>query len=155
MTYCHPLCAMSIAFWDTAISNLTMKIHGQGHVCGQRAMSHLTFKIQRWRLWSRSNQLVTFEAWSSIDMFAFHFVAMGPFLAIIWQIPYLTLKNLGEGHDENRPKSNQVIFRSGPTIMPKMKEIQKVVQKLSREQESAASGGSDGGGGGVQTSTKT
>ena len=34
--------------------------------------------------------------------------------------------------------------------MPKMKEIQKVVQKLSHEQESAASGG-----GGVQTGTKT
>ena len=38
--------------------NLTMKIHGQGHVCGQR--SRLTFKIQRSRLWSRSNPLVTF-----------------------------------------------------------------------------------------------
>ena len=33
--------------------------------------------------------------------------------------------------------------------MPKIKEIQKVVQKLSREQESA------GGGGGVRTGTKT
>ena len=32
-----------------------------------------------------------------------------------------------------------------------MKEIQKVVQKLSREQESAAGGG----GGGVRTGTKT
>ena len=32
--------------------------------------------------------------------------------------------------------------------MPKMKEIQKVVQKLSHEQESAA-------GGGVRTGTKT
>ena len=50
--------------------------------------------------------------------------------------------------DENPPKSNQVIYRSGPTIVPKMKEIQKVVQKLSREQESAA-------GGGVRTGTKT
>ena len=38
--------------------------------------------------------------------------------------------------------------------MPKMKEIQKVVQKLSREQESAAGGGG-GGGGGVRTGTKT
>ena len=35
--------------------------------------------------------------------------------------------------------------------MPKMKEIQKVVQKLSRGHESAAGGG----GGGVQTGTKT
>ena len=67
-------------------------------------------------------------------------------------IPYLTLKNLGQGRDENRPKFNQVIYRSGPTIVPKMKEIQKVVQKLSREQESAAGGG--GAGGGVRTGTK-
>ena len=26
--------------------NLTMKIHSQGHLCGQRSRSHLTFKIQ-------------------------------------------------------------------------------------------------------------
>ena len=51
--------------------NLAMKIHGQGHVCGQRSRSHLTFKIQRSRLWSRANPLVTFEAWRSINMFAF------------------------------------------------------------------------------------
>ena len=37
--------------------------------------------------------------------------------------------------------------------MPKMKEIQKVVQKLSLEQESAAGGA--GAGGGVRTDTKT
>ena len=41
-----------------------------------------------------------------------------------------------------------------------MKEIQKVVQKLSREQESAAGGGgagdgSGGGGGSIRTGTKT
>ena len=39
-----------------------------------------------------------------------------------------------------------------------MKELQKVVQKLSREQESAAGGGGSGGGGGgagVRTGTKT
>ena len=37
-----------------------------------------------------------------------------------------------------------------------MKEIQKVVQKLSREQESAAGGGAGGGGGGgIRTGTKT
>ena len=92
----------------------------------------------RSRSWSRSNPMVTFEPYSSIDMFAFRFVAIGPYLAETEQIPYLTLKNLGQGHDENRPKSDQVIYRSGPTIVPKMKEIQKVVQKLSREQESAA-----------------
>ena len=62
------------------------------------------------------------------------------------------MKIQGQGHDQNRPKSNQVIYRSGPTIVPEMEEIQKVVQKLSREQESAAGGG--GAGGGVRTGTK-
>ena len=38
--------------------------------------------------------------------------------------------------------------------MPTMKEIQKVVEKLSRGQESAAGGGGAGGGG-VRTGTKT
>ena len=38
--------------------------------------------------------------------------------------------------------------------MPKMKEIQKVVQKLSRGQKSTAGGGG-GIGGGVRTGTKT
>ena len=92
--------------------------------------------------------MVTFEAQSSIDMFAFCFVAIGPFLAEKEQIPYLTLKIQGQGHDENWLKSNQVIYRSGPTIVPKMKEIQKVVQKLSHGQKSGA-------GGGVRTGTKT
>ena len=36
----------------------------------------MTLKIQRSRSWPRSNPLVTFEAWSSIDMFAFRFVAI-------------------------------------------------------------------------------
>ena len=35
---------------------------------------------------------------------------------------------------QGRPKSNQVFYRSGLTIVPKMKEIRKVVQKLSFEQ---------------------
>ena len=52
-------------------------------------------------------------------------------------------------------KVDQNLIRSGPTIVPKMKEIQKVVQKLLREQESAAGGRAGGGGGGVRTGTKT
>ena len=48
------------------------------------------------------------------------------------------MKGQGQGHDENRRKSNQVIYGSEPTIVQKMKEIQKVVQKFLREQESAA-----------------
>ena len=35
-------------------------------------------------------------------------------------------------------KFNQVIYRSGPSILPKMKKIQKVVGKLLRKQKSEA-----------------
>ena len=70
-------------------SNFKGQDYGQGqtigHVCGQRSRSRLTFKFQRSRLWSRSNPLVTFEAWSSIDMFAFRFVAIAPLLAEIYR----------------------------------------------------------------------
>ena len=46
----------------------------------------------------------------------------------------------GQGHNENGPKSKQAIYRSGPLILQKMKEIWEVVQKLSYEQMSAAGG---------------
>ena len=39
------------------------------------------FENSRPRSWPRSNLMVTFEAFSSIDMFAFRFVAIAPFLA--------------------------------------------------------------------------
>ena len=82
----HPFCNVNRPSHSEIqlYQNLTMKIHGQGHVCGQRSRSRLIFKFQRSRLWSRSNPSVTFEAWSSIDMFAFPFVAIGPLLAEIW-----------------------------------------------------------------------
>ena len=91
--------------------NLTMKIHGQGHVCGQRSRSSLTFEIQRSRLWSSSNPLVTFEAWSSIDMFAFRFVAIGPLLAEIQEIPYLTLKIQGQGQGQGQTRWSHLSLR--------------------------------------------
>ena len=62
--------------------------------------SHLTLKIQMSRSSPRSNPLITFEAWSSIDMFVFRFVAIGPLLVEIKQIPYWTLKIQGEGHGQ-------------------------------------------------------
>ena len=65
MTYCHPLlCNVNRPSHSEIqlFQNLTMKIHGQSHVCGQRSRSHLTLKIQRSRSWSRSNLMVTFEA---------------------------------------------------------------------------------------------
>ena len=99
-----------------------------------------------------SGPMVKFEAQSSIDIFSFCFLAIKPFLAEIYQIPYSTLKIQGQGHDENQPKSHQVIYRSGSTVVPKMNEIQEGVQKLSREQKSVAGGG--GAGDGARTGTK-
>ena len=101
------------------------------------ANSIFDLENSRWRSGPRSNPTVTFGASCSIGMFAFCSVAVGPFLAEIKQIPYLTLKIQDQSHDKNRQKSNQVIYRSGSLILPKMKEIRKVVQKLSREQKSA------------------
>ena len=90
--------------------------------CGNRtifgwdiANSMLDLDNSKSRSWPRSKPMVTFEAQSSINRFAFYFVAIGPFLAEIEQIPYLTLKIVGQSHDDNRPKSNQVIYRSGTT----------------------------------------
>ena len=114
--------------WDIAIPYLTLKIQGQSHGQGQNRWSHLSPKVQ--------SICLLFVSWQS-DHFWLRYSKFH-----IW--PW---KNL----DQNRPKSNQVIYRSGPTIMLKMKEIQKVVQKLSRGQEAAAGGG----GGGVRTGTKT
>ena len=91
----------------------------------------------RSRSWPMSNPMHIFRAYNSIDMFEFCFVAIGTFLAEIRQNPYLTLKIQGQGHNENRPKYNQVIYRSSY----QMKKIRKIVQKLSREQKSAAGGG--------------
>ena len=123
-------------------------IHKQGYVCGQKLRANfrpwvqsiclLSFRGNRiilgWgiansifdvenlrsRSWTRSNTMVTLEALSSIDMLAFNFVAIEPFLAGIYQIPYLTPKIQGQCHNENRPKSKQVIYGSGPIIVPKL-----------------------------------
>ena len=111
-----------------------MKIQGQGHGQGQIPWPHLGPRIQ--------------------SMFAFCFMAIRPFLAEIKQIPSLTLKIQGQVHNENWPKSNQVIYRSWSLILPKMKEIWKAAQKLSCEQKLAASGGASGSDSGVQTCTK-
>ena len=78
-------CQSALPFWDTAI-------HGQGHVCGQMSRSHLTLKIQRSWSWSRSNPLVTFEAWSSIDIFPLRFAAIGLLLVNTLQILHLFWK---------------------------------------------------------------
>ena len=78
--------------------------------------------ISKSRSWPRSNPMVTFWGLEFNRHVCFCFVAAGPILAKIWRIPYLTLKFEGQGHDENRPKSNQVIYRSGPPILSKLKK---------------------------------
>ena len=87
-------CQSALPFWDTAISKFD-------HENPWSRSCVMTFKIQRSRLWSTSNPLVTFEAWSSIDMFAFRFVAIGSFLGETWQILYLTLTIRGQGHGQD------------------------------------------------------
>ena len=46
--------------------------------------------------------MVTLEVLRSIDMFAFHFVAIAPFFAEIYSIRYLTLKIQGQGHGQSQ-----------------------------------------------------
>ena len=85
MTYCHPLvqCQSDLPFWDTAISKFDHENPWSRSCVWSKVKVMLTFKIQRSRLWSRSNPLVTFETWNSIIMFAFCFVAIGPLLVEI------------------------------------------------------------------------
>ena len=79
--------------------------------CGNRttfgwdiANSIFDLENSRSRSWPRSNLMVTFEALSSIYMFAFCFVAIIPFLAEIEQILYLTLKIQGQGHGQGQTR---------------------------------------------------
>ena len=68
------------------------------------ANSKFDLENSRSRSWPRSNPMVTFELWSSIDMFAFRFVAIGPFLAEIKQTLYLTLKIQGQDHGQGQTR---------------------------------------------------
>ena len=103
-------------------SHLTLRIQGQGHSQGQTWWLHLMAKFQ------------------SICL-----------LFVSWRWDYVWLR-CSKFHiwpwKSKVKKTNQVTNRSRKTIEPKMKEIQKVAQKLSREQELAA-------GFGVRTGTKT
>ena len=83
--------------WDTAISNLILKIHGQGHVCGSKV---LTLKIEDQCHGAKEKPDRTLGALSmlsSIDMLAFRFLV---------QIPYFDLE---------KPRSRSWP-RSGPLV---------------------------------------
>ena len=103
-----------------------MSIQGQDHGQGQTRWSHLRPRFQ--------SICLLFVPWQ-LDFFG-------------WDTAnsIFDLENSSQGHHENRPKSYQVIYRSGPTLVQKIKEIQKVVRKLSGE--------AFGGGSGVRTGKK-
>ena len=93
--------------------NVTMKIYGQGHECDQSTLPFLKYghlKIWPWK--SKVNVMAKVKPSGHIWGLEFNryvcFSSRGksPLLAEMWQIPYLTLKIQGQGHDENRTKSN-------------------------------------------------
>ena len=99
------------------IQYLTLKIQGQGwYVC-------FLFRVN----------LAIFGWGMANSIFSLKIVGQGHTI-----YPYLCLKILGQCHNINRAKSNQVIYMPGPSIPSNIKIIRKVLQKLSREQISAA-----------------
>ena len=55
----------------------------------------------------------------------------------------MTLKIKGQGHNENRPKFDQVIYGSGPSILPEINENCKIVWKLSDQKNLRAVAAAD------------
>ena len=99
-------CQSALPFWDTAFQHLTMKIHGQGHVCGQRSRSCLTLKIQRSRLCSRSNLMVTFEALEFYQYVCFSFRGNLTFFG--WDIAN-SIFDLEKSRSRSWPRSNPMV----------------------------------------------
>ena len=95
------------------IQYFTLKIQGQGHGQGLTRWSHLRLRVQL------------------ICLFLFH----GNQIIFGWDIAN-SIFDLENSRSRSRRKSNQVIYRSGRTIIPKIKEIQKVVKKLSHGEKS-------------------
>ena len=176
MTDSHPLCLMSIGPPIPEIQlfqNLTMKIHGQGHVCSQKWRLHLTLKIQDQGQGLEFNRCLLFVSWqldhSWLRYSKFHiwlwkfkvkvmakikpdgpiwglefnryvcFSFCGNLTIFGWDIAN-SIFDLANSTSRSQPKSNQEIYTS--SIVPKMKEIWKVVRKLLHESKSMA-GGSD------------
>ena len=139
-----PLCKSALPFWDTAISTFD-------HENQWSRSCVVTFVLQN----SKVKVMVMVKPIGHIWGLEFNRYACFSFCGnrtnFGWDIGN-SIFDLENSRSRSRPKSDQVIYRPRPTIAPKMKEIQKVVQKLSREQESAAGGSS---GRGVRTGTKT
>ena len=68
--------------------------HGNRTIFGRDILNFIFYLANsRSRSRPKSNPMVTLEAYSSIDMFAFCFVGIGQFVAEIYRFPYWTLNN--------------------------------------------------------------
>ena len=145
---------------------------GQGHGQGQTHWSHLRHWVQSicllyvsWQsdhFWLRCSKFYIWpwkfkvkvmvevkpdgHIWDLEFNWYVCFLSRSNWTIFGWDIAnsILTLKihGQGQGHNDIPPKSNQVMYRSEPTIVPKMKEIQNVVRKfIAWEQESTTGGG--------------
>ena len=127
-------CQLALPFWDTAISKFDHENPWSRSCVWSKVKVMFDLQNSKVKVMVKVNPLVTFEACCSIDMFAFRFVAIRPFLAEIQQIPYLTLKNLGQGHGQDqtrwshlspRVQSICLLFRF-VAIRPFLAEIQQI-----------------------------
>ena len=111
------------------LQNLTTKIHGQGHACGQRSRSHLTLKIKvkvmakvksTGQIWGLDfNRYICFSFLGNRTIFGWNIAKVHNWP---WKFKVKVIM-----------KIDQNLTRSFPTILRKLKEIQKVVRKLSSE----------------------
>ena len=110
------------------IPYLTLKVNCQCHSQGQSSSSH----------WGPRFKLICslFVSWRS-DHF---YLRYSKFHIWPWK---------SQGQDENRPISNQVIYRPGPSILPKMTE-----KLFGSRQEALVGGGGGVVGGGVRIGRK-
>ena len=120
--------------WESMVKTMCV-VKGQAHFVGWATYQFTSFSFHsylkldlenpRSRSWPRSKLMAIFEAWCSTDTLIFRFLAIGSFCQKTQQIDYLTMKIQGQGHGQGQT------YRSGSSILTKMKEIQKAARQLS------------------------
>ena len=70
-------CQSALPFWDSAISKFDHE-NLSSRPCVWSKVK-ITSDLEKVKVMAKFKLLVTFEAWSSIDMFAFLFMSIGPF----------------------------------------------------------------------------
>ena len=99
---CFVQCQSTLPFWDTAISKFNLE-NPWSRSC-VRSKVKVTFDLQN----SKATLMVKFKPIGHIwgldfnRYVCFPFVAIGPLLAEISEIPYLTLKIQGQGHGQGQ-----------------------------------------------------